>query len=219
MTKFILVQTYKASLLRACSIMRSNGSNGKAIPYRIKVPLHYWYLWNDTTANPGFYDWVIKGNDLYDPDVALGGDSAYGLDEYAALYKYYKVTGSRCEVLTWGYDGNNMQSVAIIPNDSSSAFTAANFPSIWGSSLASRPAFGSLYTQPSRCSLRCTTAKITGVKDIDDVGFQAATNASPTHLWYWHVVGSPLVAAAAKSVKLVHVVYEAEFFSPLQLSH
>jgi len=194
-------------------------SNRKAIPYSQRVPLHYWYLWNDTTANPGFYDWIIRGNDPYDPDTALGGDSAYGLDEYAALYKYYKVLGSAVEVTSWGYDGNNMQSSVIIPTDSSSAFTAANFPSILGSSLASRPAFGSLYTQPAVAKARATTARIAGVKDVDDVGFQAETNTDPTHVWYWHIVSQPLVAAAAKNVKLLHVVYNTEFFSPKQLSH
>jgi len=191
----------------------------KSIPFSQRVPLQYWYLWNDTTANPGFYDWVICGNNPYDPDTALGGDSAYGLDEYAGIYNYYKVHRSSVEVTTWGYDGNNLQSTVIIPNDASTAYTAANFPSILGSSKASRPSYGSLYTGPTKTTARATTSAIAGVKDVDDVGFQAATNASPSHLWYWHIIGQPLVAAAAKSVKLLHVVFDTEFFSPKQLSH
>jgi len=200
-------------------IVRQPKAVGNAVPYKINVPLHYWYLWNDTTANPGFYDWVICGNNPYDPDTALGGDSAYGLDEYAALYSYYKVSSSTIELTSWGYDGNNMQCTFIAPSDSSSVFTAANFPSILGASKATRPAYGGLYLPPGKVRSAASTALIAGVKDVDDVGFQAATNASPTHVWYWHVVSQPLVAAAAKSVKLVHVIYNTEFFSPKQLSH
>jgi len=183
------------------------------------VPLNYWYLWNDTTANPGFYDWVICGNNPYDPDTALGGDSAYGLDEYAALYAYYKVLSSKLELDTWGYDGNNLQATCVIPSDSSTVFTAANFPSILGATKASRPSYAGLYLPAQHTIIRASTAEIAGVKDVDDVGFQAATNASPSHIWYWHIVSTPLVAAAAKCVKLVHVVYNTVFFSPKQLSH
>lgn len=210
----------RTTSLKPVTVLARSAPRRSGVPFKMRVKLHYWYNWNDTTANPGFYDWVIKGNGLYDPDTAIGGDSVYGLDEYAAIYSYYKVYGSTCSVCTWGYDSSNSQSTVIIPTDTSSVFTAANWPSMFGASRASRPSYSGLYDSVKYTYNRAGTTTVCGVKDVDDVGFQAATNADPTHLWYWHIVSQPIVAAAAKAVKMLHIVYDVEFFSPkANLSH
>jgi len=219
--KIISVTSRKGKNIKRGARSRADPSaldfSRQMIPYERRGVMRYAYTWNNSTGNPGFYDWVIRGNDIYDPDVALGGNSATGLDNLADVYSYYKVIGSRIKADVWGYDGNNQQVVVIIPNDTSASFTLTEWPALMNHPMASKPAYGSIYTGPKRTSHSMSTALAAGVKDVDDVGFQASTAGSPTHQWYWHVVSSPLTTSSAKSIITVLVEYDTLFFSPKQL--
>jgi len=46
----------------------------------------------------------ILANDLYDPEVSVGGHQPRGFDDYMAQYKKFTVTSSRCMV-TFAYEG------------------------------------------------------------------------------------------------------------------
>jgi len=41
----------------------------------------------------------IRGNDLFDPETAVGGRQPFGFDQYAAFYQRYCVLGSSCSII------------------------------------------------------------------------------------------------------------------------
>jgi hypothetical protein len=206
------LQGFNNALLKGVAAFSKPG-----VPLVMRVTLHYSYAYKDTTANPGLYDWVMKGNGMYDPDIAIGGYSATGLDNYANLYTRYKVLGSTCKLTHWTCDNINMNIACIIPTKSSTSIADAGSKSYLGLSRASASSVSCCYGQPKILVNSATTADMLGIKDLDDEGLTADTAADPTHLWYWHVVTVPCLAAANAVYKLVEIAYDVVFMQPKQL--
>lgn len=163
-------------------VWRGNG----VIPMRFDTIFQYAYPWKYSTAG-GFQDWVIRGNSIYDPDVAIGGEMAAGLDQMKNLYLNYKVSYSTCEVTAVNNDTDDPIYITIVPTTYSNAIGVAN-----AYSVASQP-----YAKTITVANQAGQAKIHnamssktmfGVKNLDSVNFQAAYNANPATMWYWHIV-------------------------------
>jgi hypothetical protein len=176
----------------------------------------YVYSWTNATAAPGFYDWVLKGNALFDPDIAIGGNSAYGLDEIAHLYGFYKVLRSTMTVTITALDANPVQCV-VIPATFSASFAAAQQDGLLVHPKGRHKTI-SQYNGTRSLSNRMDTATVMCVRDIDDVGFQADTGADPSHLWYWHVVTWNNDGDAVNCEVLVRIAYDVVFSGAKALS-
>jgi hypothetical protein len=172
----------------------------------------YVYTWTNATGAPGFYDWVIKGNGLYDPDTSIGGNSAYGLNEMAGVYNFYKVLSSTITVTVTAKDDNPVQ-LSIVPTTFVNGFSAAQQDGVMVHPKAKHKVI-SQYNGSKTLTNRMSTATIHSVRDIDDIGFQATLIADPTHLWYWHVVTWNNDGDAANCEVMVSIRYETIFSSP-----
>jgi len=141
--------------------------------------------WIDTTAIPGFAAYAWRANDLFDPDVALGGVSAPGLKALANLYKFYKVLDCQIEVDLINNDADDPVHVAAVPTlDGANTVAAADADSLQGLPNTSHMIVCN-QTGQGKLVNKHKTSLIFGVRNLDDAGFIAATNASPAHLWYW----------------------------------
>jgi len=207
-----MLQGFNPALLKGVGAFSKPG-----VPLMMRVTLHYSYAYKDTTANPGLYDWVMKGNGMYDPDVAIGGYSATGLDNYANLYTRYKVLGSTCKLTHWTNDTLNMNIACIIPTKSVTSIADAGSKSYLGLSRASASSCSTPGAPACVVVNSAKTADMLGIRDLDDEGLTADTAADPTHLWYWHVVTVPTLASAASVYKLVEIAYDVVFMQPKQL--
>ncbi len=136
----------------------------------------------DTTAG-GVVDLVIRGNSIYDPFEAVGGEEVAGLDELGAIYGRYKVLGSRLTVTTTDLDDNDPLTICVFPHADATAVgrNASAYPLV-------KVAQCSLYSGPKTCSHVMTTAKMFGVIRCDDNDFSSAVSTNPAKQWYWHVV-------------------------------
>jgi len=61
-------------------------------------------------ANDGTYICKLRANDLYDPEIALGGHQPRGFDEFMAIFDKFTVTGSNISA-TFMYEGYSGPSV------------------------------------------------------------------------------------------------------------
>lgn len=193
-------------------IVRNPSAN--IVPLRFRTAMPYIYTWDNTTADPGYYDWILLGNGLWDPDTALGGNSATGLNELANVWANYRVIGSRIKVTVINRDASNVCYAAVIPTQQSSAYAVGQktglmlLPRTKSMTVA-------LYDGSKSITNSASTSIIRDVKDIDDVGFAAACNADPAHLWYWHVVTwNSGGGNAANCVIKVEILYDTIFHNP-----
>lgn len=187
------------------------------VPYQYHTTMPYAYTWLNNTGAPGFYDWVMKGNGLYDPDVAVGGNSAYGLNELAVVWTSYKVLGSRVKVTVVNLDSSNPVNVIIVPTQTSNAFAAAQQDGLLHHPRA-RNMLVDRYDGSKSLTNAATTAMARNVKDVDDEGFQAAMNADPVHLWYWHVITWNNGGAASNCELKLEVFYDTVFSNPYPMT-
>jgi hypothetical protein len=187
------------------------------VPYNYRTTMTYGYTWLNNTAIPGFYDWVIRANSVYDPDVALGGDSAYGTDQIKAMWQMYRVIGSRIKISVVNLDATNPVNVVLIPNASSAAYAAAQ-----QDGLLNHPRAKNMMVDRydgSKClSHTMTTTQAFGVRDVDDIGFSAAFNADPSHIWYWHIVSFNNAGVAANCELRLEVWFDTICSEPYPMN-
>lgn len=154
-------------------------------PENFVTTLRYSYRYNVTAAQ--FYDWKHRGNSIFDPDAAVGGESIMGITALAAMYTRYHVLGSGIKVTVVNNDTDDPVTVTVYPTETTASYTAANGNSVMSIpnsktiTVANQQGQGQIYHYAS-------TRKVFGLKAVNDVGFQAAFGSDPTHIWYWHIV-------------------------------
>lgn len=89
----------------------------------IKLPIAY-YAAGTVAANTvsAYQQWKV--NSIYDPDLTGGGFQPLGRDTWSAIYNYYKVLKTVCEV-----------EIMELTSDSTGGTTSTVYPSVHGGSL------------------------------------------------------------------------------------
>lgn len=157
---------------------------------------------------------LFRGNGLFDPDVQVGGQQPMGFDQWAALYRHYRVIGSKITV-TCGHQEqilialNSMGAEAV-----SYTFDAQNATAMPGSkySMAQTsqgPASANVILRSYQRS-----DSVTGL-DKDEDTLSAQVTADPSAPWYWILT----VCNASATTTFYHsfhvrIVYFVEFFHP-----
>jgi hypothetical protein len=173
------------------------------MPEKLFHQMTYAADWNDTTAG-GFVDWVYRGNSIWDPQVAVGGESAYGEVAMAGIYLYWKVLSSRI-MLEVGNESAATLSVVVVPTSLSTALTdkedITSMPRAkYASANAGAPSL--------KLSSQMDTAPMLGMRGYDENGLTGVHGAGdPTNMWYWHVVFSNTTAAALDCHIRLRIVY------------
>jgi len=100
--------------------------NKLGFPQQIKTTLRYAFRTEFALNNENAVVTQIRANDLYDPEVALGGHQPRGFDDFMKIYDKFTVTGSKCSAaFTYegyygptmtGLIGNLIQNTAPLPS-------------------------------------------------------------------------------------------------------
>lgn len=162
-----------------------------------------------TTCISYFY----RGNSIYDPLFAVGGTTAMGHAEMAAIYNEYNVVSSR--IIVNGYCSNIVKKpkLYIFPTRNTTAITseleAAHHPNSANVDLAD-------VTSPATIKGFCRTNILYSVKDLDELGFRSFMTGNPSNEWYWCIclVGEPAEVLQAT----VTIEYFVNLFSPKRTS-
>lgn len=189
-----------------------NISAGRAAPESVTVVLPFTELWHNTTAGGG-YDWVIRGNSVYDPDYALSADSALGESKWANVYNRYSVSASAIKVTVINQDADDPVNVTVLAATFPESFAYANMDASshypGAVSLVVDPEDGSKVLQNS-----AKTIDLFQVKDLDSVNFFSKFDTNPSTCWYWHILTSNLSTNALDCQMKVEVFYRTTMYDP-----
>jgi hypothetical protein len=160
----------------------------------------------DETTGAGHVDWAIRGNDLTDPYVAVGGEEVAGFDELAALYDQFCVLGAKFTITVANYDTSNPVRVTTVPllvtTDLSNG--AAPSQAKARSILVQNPKPGTIVTE-------MTTREMLGYGPRDPIDkdyWGVGGCAQPALMWYMHFVFDGKVGTALATHYNLKVEYD-----------
>ena len=190
--------------------------SGAFVPSRARTSLRWGF---DFTASPqtsGTELGPFSGNSVFDPGQALSSTQPVGFDEYALLYDYYRVIGSKIEV----------QAMVITTNVLASRTASGSISVYANESGATLSTFSDMISQPYQKRADITvanvaklvntmkTSQVTGIKDMEGSDRCAsAVSTNPSAHWYWHV-GYVMDASYTDCAInfTVTITYDVEFF-------
>jgi len=187
-----------------------------APPYRTSMLTYYE---TDVQLNPATgatASYVIRGNDLYDPNVTGTGKQPYNFDQWMTLYARFVVLWSQIEVWASTIDSNKQFTISLIPSISSSPPTTTDqvpeMPGVKSTIFTGYQMSKSLgYVKSQR-----KTKTVFGVKDVlDDIEFSGSAASSPAadNTWYWliQVQGNDSTFDPSAITLTIKVKYIARF--------
>lgn len=159
----------------------------------------------------GEYEWVFRANSPYDPDTALGGNSAAYFTQMANLYGSYCVHGSKLNVKYVNHDATHAIRISLLPLTYSNTHNAATLDQTRGMT-GCKSAFAADEI-PGQLSAYASTKQIFGVRDLSDQGYHSVMTSSPTNGWYWHLIidGDQGTPTALDIDVMVEIVYYVSF--------
>lgn len=158
---------------------------------------------------------VFRGNSVFDPDFAVGGQQAYGHDQWSAFYRRYRVIGSAISVEAYVTDSGQVGQIAVIPLNTSSAILSNAIGFEYPKATFSKA--GLTGNGQISVSNYVKTADIRGVPPVGvkiEADYSAAISANPAKEFYWHVVLSELAQSLNSITTDVRVTltYYVEYF-------
>lgn len=157
---------------------------GKAVtimPDSIRLKLKYGAIYTLSAINSYLF---FRGNSVYDPEEAAGGGQPEGFDQWATLYKSYKVSSSGIRVNMIPGNSSNLAAstiVAVRPAlDTSNHIAESSAAQPYGRSRILQ----NVYAKMKPITNFMTSRKIFGTQ-TDDTDYGALVSADPTNQWYW----------------------------------
>lgn len=165
----------------ALSICRCPGSAPDVMHVKLT------YCENRTINALGGGVYVYRGNSINDPDLTGVGHQAMGHDEWATLYRRYKVTGSKITVIGTTTDTGETPIYAVTPMTQSAALGA--FESYQEQEYSKMAAVGRIGTGfiPNQTVNFMSTRRMRGIYEVDDEDYAALMGNNPTKEWFWHI--------------------------------
>lgn len=156
------------------------------VPDRMRVKLEYNQLVPTSGAAPA-WQYIFRGNSMYDPDYAIGGGQPVGFDQMKTLYNRYEVSASSIivKVLNCGTTTGSYTRVAV-------------YPSLSTGTLAMDAAIANPYSTHKLISANAgmneatlrnyiSTKKIFGEMTLVDDDYSALVAVNPVNTWYWQI--------------------------------
>lgn len=166
----------------------------------------------------------VSGNSAFDPLASSGTNQPVGFDYWAAMYERYRVIGSRCRVVATlvgtavggGVAGAASLTTVLYPSNATGSLVSM-------SDAISQPLSKNTdATSAQRGVLQSaiSTAKITGIKDVEGADqLQATIGSNPANEWYWNIGHETGAAYADTSVNIdICITYDVEFYDRAQLN-
>jgi hypothetical protein len=165
----------------------------------------------------GTYEYVYRGNNVYDPYQTGVGSKALGHDMMAVAYGSYKVLASH---LRWsgrsGDASKNVDVYVVAHYLSANLGTPAYFQSLPGCAVIH------LSADDRDKSIVChaRTADVLGKKDSGDLDddTSGAYGSSPTTEWYWHILIHNSTATDVDVQGRLTIDYDTLSYHPIAVS-
>lgn len=182
-------------------------------PDRLFTKLKYEVIINTTQQTAGvLYEYVFRGNSLFDPDVTSAGRQPTYYDQYAAVYNKYRVHASSC-VVEMMNDPSNASGimVALTPTDLANPFSNLYD---YIQSPYSRSKVHAFPGNATKLFGKMSTKKKLGLKTIaNQEDCAAIVSANPSETWYWIIAADTISSTGNwQGNFMVKLTYFVEFF-------
>lgn len=189
------------------------------MPDRIFVKLKYSESFN--LAATTFVDTLFRGNSVFDPRFAVGGQSATGFAQWTGFYFRFCVLASSIRAQFFNDAGPpSHPRLTTYPTRSATALVATNNPE----ELSYARYRDGHHADSSRSTFRVknymTTKKIIpNANVLSNIEFHGTSSANATQEWYWHVALQELDGVNNLSGWLnVYITYYVVFYDRLTLA-
>jgi hypothetical protein len=168
----------------------------------------------------GSFDYVMRGNSVFDPDFSGTGGQPTNFDDWAAVYNNYKVwsstltvkpmvTNSGTEPTLWAVGPRHISTALTVNTQMdfiTQPYVVANEFNIYRSGA-----------KDSHFSMHMSTTKFLGLTSGEFEGrddLAAAVGANPALPWYWHISATNIDTGVTSEVAaLIMIEYDVEFFN------
>jgi hypothetical protein len=153
------------------------------MPDCLFVKLKYHFPWT-AVATAFTFSKQISGNNVYDPNPALGGGQPTGFDEYQGMYEHYECVGSSCRVRLHNNSNTDIIEMFLYPSQGTSDQPRGDpYTTPYSKNrIVGTVDYGSTKTIKSYMSWK----KMVGSRGIRNRNI-AVTNAAPLDPWFWTV--------------------------------
>lgn len=175
-----------------------------------------------TTTSLAPYHKVWRANDPYDPDYALGGESAYGFGVMATRYSKYYTKSAKLKILSAGYNNTKAQLLCAVWADSTPTGSYAGINQWIGVCKANG---GKVFTIPHVLAQSKTLPTLMmKTKDIHRGGIgdednSSKTDTNPVNEIFFHMIIYPVgvqdFEAGTGDINIsLSIEYETLFYDP-----
>jgi len=188
-------------------------------PTTMDCVLPYSITTNYTTANPGIYDWIFRGNSPYDPNYEAGGTVAIGWPELSGLYQKCIVRSSRIVVSFKNNITPHQAIVIVFPTTDTNSRVASSSDVL----RFKRRAVSAVVSGGGDENRRTVTSRVTTKEMLDtsnDHDLVLIGAANPSIAWFWHVYTGYQggYVANANFDADIRIYYDCHWFDPVDPS-
>lgn len=175
--------------VKKSSKKRAFKSVADAEPRALSHPYHYYAQLSLGGTGPTVVDTIFRGNDMYDPEYALGGHQPWGFDQLTPLYRKFYVVKSHIDVQVVNNTNNSSYGQLCVWADTNPV-APTNPAEAVERCIANQgmfPYISSYNAPPTRVRMTRSTKQMLNSGVGEDMN-HGTSGASPEEVWYWHVV-------------------------------
>jgi len=190
---------------------------------RLFIPLQYNQQFNLSSTSGALAVYQVSGNSAFDPDYTSTGQQPEGYDQFASLFQYYRVHGSKIKVSFASVNttaATQTVNIALVPrNDVSTESTMQNamvapFSRAYSGNISS---LGNIMLRDSMKTTKIYGLPPKGLKYMD--GWQASISTDPTNEWTWGIYLQSIDGSTSTTfIVNVEVIYYIEFYQRANLN-
>lgn len=175
------------------------------------------YVFNNTRNAVGIGGNVFRGNGAFDPDFSGIGSQPMGFDQYGALFRRYRVIGSKVKVMAASRDGAETIGMYVVPLTTSAPASTSIKGYIEQQYCKTNYMGRADGSSKAMLTHQMSTSKIRGVAMTairNDSEYSGPIGGNPNLQWYWSV-GFYDLSGNLGTVTVdyqVEITYMVEFF-------
>lgn len=199
-------------------------SHGLGYPMRYRTTLRYVEMSTSISSVLGAMGkYTFSANSCFDPNTTGAGHQPMYFDQLSAVYKYYRVVGSKITVRpTWvtGSPAETWFTVVCQDVDSLATYTDMGDAITSGFAHSQTTSGGFDLTQLNKKWMTCTFSQRKWAnKSRNDRDWTALTSANPAKLMYFVILMQPLdLASNATFIATVIIDYIVDFFELIPIA-
>lgn len=164
-----------------------------------------------------YFQYIFRGNSLFDPNLTGTGHQPMYFDQYAALYSRYRVIGSAIQLDVVNISGDSALFYVCEPNTDQS--TIVDISTLYEQARSGAPKIIPIAQRiTSRMKKYASTKKVCGLTrtQLFDDTFAASTVSNPSNTWFWNILFASVDGVTVPAGQLiVKITYYCQFFDRL----